>query len=167
MVAVLNGRGVVIDESGRIDVVHHQIQSSVVIQIGVGGAVREAGLAHSPRLGTIGECEIPFVPEDVVGLLIAVQLLQEIQSGSIRRAATPPPHGENGGLIIQIIRRLGIAITDENVLVPVVVEIGKEGTPTPVRGGHSRKAGDFAEHDVAVTGGSIAQLQCVHRVVIA
>src|SRR5438132_12027213 len=70
-------------------------------------------------------------------------------------------------LVIEIIGRFGIAVGDEDVLVPIVVDVGKQGTPAPVGVRDARQAGDFTEDDIPVLGDAVAQLQRVDVVIVA
>ena len=79
VMSVVLGLDIFVDECGRVDVVHHEIELAVVIEIGISGAIRKARLAHPPFFGSIGKCQISLVPEDIVRHLVTVQLLQVLQ----------------------------------------------------------------------------------------
>ena len=155
---------ILVDGRRRVDVVDDEIELAVVIEVGVGRAVREARLVQSPVLRHVRERQIPVVPEDVVGHAVTVQLLQQRQrSLGVSRTASP----EHGRLVLQIVHRLGITARDEDVLGAVIVEIHQQGGPAPIRVGHARETADLTEDDVAVGRESIIQLQRVDVVVVA
>ena len=77
--SVVLGLDIFVDECGRVDVIHDEIELPVVIEVGIGRTVRKARLAHPPFFGSIGKCQISLVPEDIVRHLVTVQLLQVLQ----------------------------------------------------------------------------------------
>src|SRR3989454_12375959 len=74
---------------------------------------------------------------------------------------------ESRRLVIEIIGRFGIAVGDEDVLVSIVVEVGKQGTPAPVGVRDARQASDFTKDDVPVLRDAVAQLQRIDVVIVA
>ena len=162
--SVVLGLDIFVDGRGRVDVVDHEIEPAVVVEVGVRRAVRKSRLVHSPLFGLAGERQIAVVSEHIVGQPVAVQLLQESEgflaiSGSART--------EHRRLVIEIVGRFGIAVGDEDVLVPIVVEITKQGTPAPIGARHARETSDVAKDDVAVWRDAVAQLQRVDVVRVA
>ena len=124
---------IVIDEGRGVDVIHHEIEPAIVIEVGVGGAVRETRTLHPPCSRLVRERQVPVVPKDVAGLGVRGKPLQDFQSRSPRfTRASASACGERGIDVIEIVDCLGIAVADEDVLVTVVVEVGKESAPTPV-----------------------------------
>ena len=119
-------------------------------------AVREARVVHPPFFGFVGERQITLIPEDIVGHLVTVQLIQDLQSPLIVSGLA---YGVHLYLVIKIDDCFWIAIGDEDVLVSVIVIIAKEGTPAPIRVGDTRHAGNFTEDDVPVSRDSVIQLQ--------
>src|SRR6266508_3404455 len=75
--------------------------------------------------------------------------------------------GEDGGLIVEIVWSLGVPVRDEDVFAPVVVEVGQQGAPAPIRRGGAREIRDLAEYDVAARRHAVAELQRVGVVVVA
>ena len=130
---VVRGLDIVIDERGRVDVVHHEVELAVIIEVGIRRAVREARTAHSPRVCLVGEGKVTRVAEDVVGLIIAGKTAQCVQSRTLRGVFTArSTRGVRGGHVVQIVDRLGIAIADEDVLEAIVVEVREQCTPAPI-----------------------------------
>src|SRR5205823_12801427 len=140
------------------------VELAVVIEIRIGRAIRKARSIHAPWLGHVRERQVTLVPEEVVREVVTGQLLQESQRPAIVSGPARPAHGT---LVIELVERLGIAVGDEDVLVPIVIEIGEQSTPTPVRVRDARQAADLAEADVSVLGEAVAQLQRVDVEVFA
>ena len=161
---IVLGCDILIDECGRVDVIHHEIEPAVVVEIGIGRAVRIAGLVHSPCCGLVGERQVPVVPEDVVGHPVTGQLLQEIQRPSLVTSSACPEYLH---LVVEIDGPFGIAVGDDDVFVSIIIEIAEQGAPAPVRVREARQVGDFTEHDSTVVGDAVAHLQRVDVVVVA
>ena len=161
---VVIGLDVLVDRGRRVDVIDHEVELAVVIEIRIGRAIRKAPSIHAPLLGHVRERQVTLVPKQVVREVVTGQLLQESQRPAIVSGPARPEHGR---LVIEIVDRLGIAVGDEDVLVPIVIEIGEQSTPAPVRVRDARQAADLAEDDVSVLGEAVAQLQRVDVEVIA
>src|SRR5207249_9359378 len=71
------------------------------------------------------------------------------------------------GLVIEVSRRFGIAVGDEDVLVPIIVEVAKQLTPAPVGVGNPCQGTDFAEDDITGLRDAVTQLQRVDVVIVA
>ena len=137
-----------IDERRRVDVVHDEVEPAVVVEIGVRGAVREARLIHPPLRALVGKGEVAVVAEEVVGRVVRGEILAAVERprGCI---ASPACCDRHGGHVVEIVHGLRIAVADEDVLVAVVVEVGEQRAPAPVRRRHAGEARDLAEHDIA------------------
>ena len=118
-------RDVLIDERWRVDVVHDQIQPAVVVEIGVGGAVREALFRQPPVPRLVDERQVAGVPKDIVGLIVAGKLLEHLARPTRRSRAAVLSRGESCIDVIEVVGRLRISVADEEVLVSVVVEVGE------------------------------------------
>ena len=155
---------VFVDRGGRIDVVDDDIQPAVVVQVRERRAVGESRIVQSPIASAIGECEIAVVAEQVIRDAQAGQVPNGLQlPGTCPRAflAAQPEHL---GLIVVIGHRFGVAVRDEEVLEPVIVDIAEQGTPAPVGVRHAGEARDLAEcHDAARSHAAV-QLQRILRV---
>ena len=168
VMGVVLGLHVLVDEGRSIDVVHHDIELAVVIEIGVRRPVRKARPLHPPCLGAVGERQVTLISEHVVGRLVPAQLIQDLRLSATRQSAlSASARPEHGLLVIQIRDRLGIAVGDEDVLVAVIVEISEQGAPAPVGVRHARQAGHVAEDDVPLIRESVVQLERVDAVVDA
>ena len=154
---------VLIDRRRRVDVVDDEVEPAVVIEVGIRRAVREAWLPQAPGLGLIPEGEVAVVAEDVVRDTIAPQRPHLLER---RPVIVRPPRREHRRLIVEIVRRLGIAVGGEQVLVAVVVEVGQQRAPAPIGRCNAGEHRDVAEHHVAGWRDSVAQLQRVGVVVI-
>ena len=164
MVRIVLGLDVVINECRRIDVVHHQIELAIAIEVGVRGAVRKARLFQPPLFRLVGECQVAVVAEQVIGLFPRVDVLEQLPRAFF---VSLPPCAARGALVIQVVHRLGITIADEDVLETIIVEVGKEGAPAPIRGGYAGHACDVAEDDIALLRDAVVQLKDVDVEVVA
>ena len=164
MMGVVSWLDIFVDGRGRVDVVDHQVEPAVVIEIGIRRAIGEARLLHSPCFRLVGERQIAVVMEHIVGQAVAVQLLQEPQGSLVVSRSTCTQHR---CLVIEIVGRLGIAVGDEDVFVAIVVEVAEQGAPAPVGGRDARELADSAEDDVTVLRDAVAQLQGVDVVRVA
>src|SRR5690349_1132488 len=117
---VVGGLDILVNGRGGVDIVDHEIERAVVVEVGVGGAVGKARMIQSPLSGSVRERQVAVAAEDLAGDLVATQVLQNLKGASI---VSGPPGAQHGGLVIEIIHGFGVAARDENVLVPVVVEV--------------------------------------------
>ena len=60
-------RPVLVNKGGHIDVADHEVQVSVIIQVAVGGAVREARTVEPPGRGYVLEAQVTQVFKGNVG----------------------------------------------------------------------------------------------------
>ena len=70
---------VLVNRGGQVDVVDHQIQVTVVVQIGVGCPVAVGGLGDAPGLTDILEAQVAVVFEEVVAKVGGGDLLHQFQ----------------------------------------------------------------------------------------
>src|SRR3712207_3026070 len=111
-----------------------EVEPAVVVQVGVGRAVREARALHLPRSRLVGEGQIARVPKDEVRFVDAGQRGQDVQRGAARTVPVRGSgRGKDGVLVIEVVDRLRVAVADEEVLPAVVVEVAEERAPAPVR----------------------------------
>ncbi len=159
------GAGVVaINERFVVDVVHHQVEGPVAVEIAVRGAVREVGRGETPGGALVGEREIAVVVERVVGQLgrgHRPDEAHEIHVAATRRLAHRLVVRQEGHVIL---RRdvFGEPVRDEDVFLAVEIEIRDQRAPGPVGAGHAGHLSDVCEPAVAVV-----QLQHVaHELVV-
>ena len=67
VMGVVLGLDILVDGGGRVDVVDHDVEPAVVIEIGIRRAERKARLIHAPCFGLVGERQVTIVSEDIVG----------------------------------------------------------------------------------------------------
>src|SRR3979411_66405 len=73
---VVYGLDVMVDEGRCVDVVDHEVEPAVVVEVGVCCAVRVAGLIQAPLTGLVGERQITVVSKYVTRQLVTGQILQ-------------------------------------------------------------------------------------------
>ena len=154
---------VFVNRRGRIDVVHDEIELPVVVQIDVGRAVRVARLCHAPRLAHVVKRQIAVVAKHEIGYAVTAERPQLL---SCRCLVVGSARREDRRLIIEVVRRLGVSVRDEEILAAVVVEIGEQRAPTPLRGRRAGQIRDFAEDHVAGGRHAVAELQRIGVVVV-
>ena len=93
-----------------------------------------------------------------------MQILQEFQRPLMVSSSACP---ESRRLVVEIVGRFGIAVRDQDVLVSIIVEVGEQRAPAPVRIRDARQGSDVTEDDITVLGDAVAQLQRVDIVVVA
>ncbi len=155
------GAGVVaIDRDFLIDVVHHQVECAVTIQIAIGGAIGKPPRVQSP-LGThIREgnglprtgCAAAVVAEGVVRNRRRAHRVgerQKIDAPVLDRRYHRLIVREEGDVVLrgQIPRH---AVGYMDVLVAILIEIGDQRTPAPVRRGDAGQLADVAERSIPV-----------------
>ena len=161
------------DEGGPVEIVDHEVQVAVVVQVGVrrpGGVTRDI---HPPRHRAIAERQVAVVPEEGVGELAPRPLAQpreqsllalplETLAAGLRQVARA--HLPHEGEIVEVGNVLRIAVGDEKVLPPIIVVIRKEGSPAPIRRVHSGELSDLAEGRMPVRPRAVVELQRVPHV---
>ncbi len=161
-VAQLAGRPVVVHEGRPVEVVDHQVQGPVPVQVRVRRPVRVRGRAQPPLPPLAREGQVAVVAEDVVCHVRRGHLIHQVQHVL--------PHHATGLLLHEVAHvfdkiHVGIvahkAIGDEEVFPAVVVVIGEEGRPAPVGVGDARQLPHLAEGAVAVV-----ELQHVAHVLV-
>ena len=155
---------VLVDGRGPVDIVDHQREPAVVVEIGVRRAIREARLVHSPFGRLVGKRQIGIVAEDIIGQPVAVELLQESQGTLVVSGSACTEHR---GLVVEIVGGFGVPVADEDVLIAIVVEIAEQGAPAPIGARHAREPSHVAEDHVPVRRDAVAQLQRVDVVRVA
>src|SRR2546422_691086 len=152
--AVLGERpGVVaVDERFVVDVVHHQIEGAVAIQVPVGRATREARRVQAPGGTLVREGQVAPVTERVVrqlGRAHRVDQPPEVHAAPARGLDHGLPVRQKRDVVLgrDVLRQ---AVGDVDVLVAVQIEIGEERAPAPVRPGHAGHLADVRERTVAV-----------------
>src|SRR6185437_5143807 len=106
---------------------HDQIESAVVVEIGIRGTIGKPRLVHPPGVALVDKREIALIPEEIVRQLVTAQLPQQLQSSPTSGLLISSPlHSEHGCLVIKISDGLGIAVGDEDVLVPIVVDVREQ-----------------------------------------
>src|SRR5205085_8006335 len=71
------GRHVLIDECRRVNVVDHEIELAVVIQIRVGRTIGKSRLVDSPAPAFVGEGHVAVVAEDIARFGVRWQVPQK------------------------------------------------------------------------------------------
>ena len=161
MIAVERARPIPIDLRGGVDLVHDEIQGAAVIQVDIDGAVREAVLTETPGIRHVGEGQVGVVMEGDIGDGDMRHLRDERPTHRAHVLGEGRLHRRRAD-IGEIVEVIGAPIDpggDEEVLVPVVVQIREQGRPTPVRRIHARQVADLAE-----AAASTIQLERVARV---
>src|SRR5216684_2129462 len=140
-------RAVAVNGSRRIDLVHHEIERATVVQVDVGGAVREAGLPEPPSVGHVRERQV------------AIVAIRVARDGDLRHLPNAGPAEPGHAIgerrlddgvahvaeVIQVVRAAIDAAGDEQVLIAVVVQVGEQWRPAPVGGIHAGEVADLAE----------------------
>ena len=157
------GRHVLVDECRRVNVVDHEIELAVVIQIRVGRTIGKSRLVDSPAPAFVGEGHVAVVAEDIARFGVRWQVPQKSQCAP---RVTALPRAIGGVHVVQIVDRFRIAVADEDVLVTVVVEVSEERAPAPVGVRDPGQTRDLAEYRTAVAADSVAQLQRVLGVIV-
>ena len=152
---------IAVHRRGGVEIVHHEIERAVVIEIDVGRAVRESRGVESPGGGQVGEREIPVVVKRVIRPWHVRHLRNE---SSDRRLNAGWDRVERRD-VVEIVRPAVDAGGDEQVLAPIVVEVGKERRPAPVGRGDAGEQPDLAEAELAANDAAV-QLQRVARVLV-
>ncbi len=148
VIAVDLVRPVAVDPGWCVDVVHHQIQRAVVVQVHVRGAGRESRLGQAPRLGHVGKGEVPVVAIRVAGNRHVRHLLE--QRGEL---LVGHPVGDrcldltvgHEGQEVHVVRPTVDAGRHQQILVAVVVQVGEQRRPAPVGRVHTREVPNLAE----------------------
>ena len=148
----------VLQEGGFfIDVVRHQIEVAIPVEVGEGGAVRDAGVRRGPRVGSLGELRRrarlgdrqSIVLKKPIGKVDFRKLIHRADQpgvGFIRRSRLHllPEAGE-----VEVRDKFAEAVRHEEVAVAIIVVIGQEWRPAPARRLHARQLADFAERYAA------------------
>src|SRR6266436_5978542 len=80
---VVIGLDVLVNRGRRVDVIDHEIELAVVIEIRIGRAIRKAPSIHAPWLCHVRERQVTLVLKQVVREVVTGQLLQESQRPAI------------------------------------------------------------------------------------
>src|SRR5687768_18548395 len=80
----VDGPDVLVDKCGRIDVADDEVETAVVVEVRVRGAVRESGTLNPPLSGHVSESQVAGVAEDIIRDVIRVELVQNIESCATR-----------------------------------------------------------------------------------
>src|SRR5579862_7484085 len=125
-----------------IDVVYDQIHGSVIIQVRIGGTVRESRDGQTPGFRYIREGEVSIIAECRTVYFYLGDLVQ---------------YGLLGGIVICLLVKidkivighiLWIAAGDDNVAVTVIIKIDNQGGPAPVCLGNSAVKTDLTEYGI-------------------
>ena len=152
---------IAVDRSGRVEIVHHQIERAVVVEIHVRGAVRESRSAESPGGGQVGERQIAVVMERVIRL----RNVRHLRNESRDRRLDAGVYRVQRRDVVEIVRPPVDACRDEQVFLAVVVEIREQRRPAPVRRRDPREEADVTEPESPVQHPAI-QLEGVARILI-
>ena len=141
---------VAIDKGGLVDIIDHQIQIAIVIQIGISGAVAVRRLCDAPVLGFIDKRLSGLVGKNIVGNVGSRHMLNNLQH-ILPLQPTFRLH-DSVHIIDEIEVRIVavIAVSDEKVFPAVVIIVGQQGGPAPIGVRHTRQLTDFAERAVAI-----------------
>ena len=119
---------------------------TAVIQIDVHGAIRESRLVSPHASAMLVNVESPLLRNGVIRQRDLRHLLQQRQvRARDLRLATPALLVTDVGDVVEIVRPAIDAIGDEEILVAIVVQIGKERRPAPVGGRDAGEKADVAE----------------------
>ena len=141
-------RVVAVDRGGGVEVVHDQVERAAVVQVGVHGAVREPGLRQAPGLRHVRERQVAVV---------AIGVVRDGDVGHQMRQAPQQPRADagrqsslDGGVahrceVVEVVGPAIDAVGNEEVFVPVVVQVREQGRPAPVGRVHAGQIADLAE----------------------
>src|SRR5258705_12631524 len=139
----------------RVDVVDDEVETSVIVEIRIRRAVREAGLVEAPCVALVAKGQVAVIAKGVAMDLVPTQLPQSPQRAEAIAGAVRIGDSRR---IVEIVDGFGITAADEDVLVAVVIEIGEQGRPAPIGVGYAREPADVAE-------GAVVQLERIQVVV--
>ena len=141
-----------VHKGGHIDVVDHQIQIAVVVQIPISGTVGKTGFGQAPLLGFVLKGKIALIGKCVVG--------DGLGGHGIDHFGDYAPF-----FLHQVLYIAGIGVEVDvilvgevaqepvgykNVFLAVVVEIGHESAPAPIGSKNPRHTANFTKSTIAV-----------------
>ncbi len=145
-------RVVAIDRGFLVDVVHHEVQRPVAVQVAIRGTIGESRRIQSPGRASVREGQITPIPERVVRQLRRAHDLDESHE------VDPLPFGRGHHRLISGQKRdVALrghvpqdAVRDVDILVTVQIVVRDQRAPAPVRPRHAGHLADLAERPVAV-----------------
>ena len=160
-IAVAVASLIAIDRCRRVEIVDDQIECATIVQVHIHGATRKATLAHAPRGRHVREVQVAIIAIDMIGDRHLRHLFQQreillrypLRKRRLYRRVTDEVD------VVEIVRPTIDPARDEKIFLSVVVEIGEERRPAPVRRVHTGEISNLTEAALATI-----ELQRVARV---
>src|SRR5690606_14831347 len=151
--------GVVSIDKGRgIDIVDHQVQVPVIVQVGIGDPIGKGGGFKAPGHIGVFKSDVPIVPKGIIGLGIDGHPGNDRVYGFLTAGQGHFLHDLIGKEIdkIQVGEVVVDPVGDKDILETVVVHIKDQSRPTPIGGRRTTVIGHLCNTAVP-----IAQLKVV------
>ena len=166
-----SGPYVFIQSHRLINAVNHHIQIAVAVQIGIGGSVGEGRVRYTPHATDIFERTIPTIAKHVIRSGQIVKRANHCNQAPLHRVGPQAPllpEKRNHAIPDEIHVGDGppVAIGNPEIAIAVLIEVGQQRGPAPVRGVDTGQLAYFTKSKFSLSIQAVVDLECVAPVLV-